>query len=35
MKEVIFLLFSVLLLVLLAQENGYVPKDLGSASGEL
>lgn len=32
MEEVIFLLLSILFLVLLAQYNGYVPKDLDSAS---
>jgi len=31
MKEVILLLLSILFLILLAQDNGYVPKDLGSA----
>lgn len=32
MKEVIFLLLSIHFLILLAQNSGYAPKDLSSAS---
>lgn len=31
-KKVILLLLSILFLILWAQDNGYVPKDLSSAS---